>query len=654
MILVLAFLPLLTTNASDADPTAVGEILQETSTIQKVLWSVVTTVFGTMVYYAGMLLNAGITDYVVGFGNQFNNIGIGFAVNNLWVIMRDFFNLLFIFGLVYIGFQMILKSGDIQPKKMLVHIILAALLVNFSLFFVKAIVDLSNIAATQVANAFPDGTVDGDIGISDAFLNIFGLQGTFDTGGAAGLEAIAAGGGWAYIIFSMILFIIAAFVFAVGGILLIIRFIVLNLYMILSPVMFLGWVFPAMSSYSQMYWKGFLGRAFFAPAYILMLYFAFVVLDSFSALQGQPQYTDLFKDGATVSQAFGTTLPFFFITAGFLIVAVIVAQKMGADGADYAISLGRSGIQRAKRGTTRVVVGGAKSSFNRTVGYGASMAVNSDRFKKVAANSKLGEYAWRGTRGVASGYEKRQKEKTKSTMQLAKDLGTINTRDENNNRLAETQNKIEDNQKHKDFMKGYNKTQDDIKNNQNNLKQLRNQLEEADDADKSAIQDAITATEKDLKTKQVGFTKLTKEKNELEDRIESTIKFERQIDLTNRKKKEADRFNLKKYVAGGGATGLGAGGAVAYEAGAGAVAGGVMLVAPTAVGAIGVKSLSRDAEKAHKELLKTYGSDGYVAMKKEKNVSAAKIQKQAEKELLDSEDSGEVSKSDNEDNKQTT
>ena len=66
------------------------------------MWSMVVTVFGTFMAMGGNLLDWSIELFVIGFGDNFTDTGVGGAVENLWVIVRDLFNLTFIFGLVYL------------------------------------------------------------------------------------------------------------------------------------------------------------------------------------------------------------------------------------------------------------------------------------------------------------------------------------------------------------------------------------------------------------------------------------------------------------------------------------------------------------------------------------------------------------------------
>lgn len=327
--------------------------------LEQVLWVVVNVLFGWLVWVGGMLLDLSINEYVIGFGDMYvsGTSGLGNTIDRLWVVVRDIFNLTFIFGLVFIGLRMIFDSSNSSTRKMLVYLIMAALLVNFSLFITKFVIDFSNIAAAQLATAFQVGGT-GDAQVSSRFMDLMGLSHILDAAGS--FENMRNGSGMGYILGTMILYIIAAFVFLGGGLLLMIRFAVLNIYMVLSPLMFIGWVFPAAAGVTREYWKGFLGRAFFAPAYLLMLYLAQSVLVNFSLTRnGSDGLADLFGNAAP--QSFAEVVPPFILTSVFLIAALVVAQKMGANGADGVISVGRSMTGKAKKSAmfASAYVGGA-------------------------------------------------------------------------------------------------------------------------------------------------------------------------------------------------------------------------------------------------------------------------------------------------------
>ena len=346
LILVFLFIIAPDITLAETAPTAEQDKIGS-SWYESILWSFVNGFFGLLVWLAGMLLNFSIGQFVVGFGDLFKSQGLGFAVDHLWSLVRDIFNLTFIFGLVYIGFKLILRQDDSSARQMLVYIILAALLVNFSLFFAKAVVDFSNIAATQVAQAFYNGST-GNYEVADQFMNVLGLSDIWQTNGV-NLQNLASNkaGGISYIFGTMILFIITAFVFFAGALMLLVRFVQLNIYLILSPVMFLGWVFPNLGGYAKEYWNGFLKKAFFAPAYLLMLYFAYYILKEFNGLiSGQnSSFAGVFTGNG--ASDFNSTIPYFFMTCIFLLAAVVVAEKMGGDAAKWVVSASKSTMKLA-------------------------------------------------------------------------------------------------------------------------------------------------------------------------------------------------------------------------------------------------------------------------------------------------------------------
>ncbi len=85
---------------------------------------------------------------------------IGYA----WGIVRDFANIFFIFILLFIAVSLILglEIGHANPKKMLISVIIIAILLNFSMFFTKIIIDSSNILARLFYSQIVVTGKDGD------------------------------------------------------------------------------------------------------------------------------------------------------------------------------------------------------------------------------------------------------------------------------------------------------------------------------------------------------------------------------------------------------------------------------------------------------------------------------------------------------------
>ncbi|NCO61848.1 hypothetical protein GW879_00120, partial [Candidatus Kaiserbacteria bacterium] len=281
---------------------------EDTSTIGEIIYGFVLKYYGGFMGLFGSFFDYSVNDFIIGFGDKFKNSGIGFQINKSWGLVRDIFNLTFIFGLVYIGFQMILGSGN-SAKSALAHLISAALLVNFSLYITKFVIDFSNLAAAEIFKAFSGQ------GIGTSFINMLGFSNVLNFNAPAG-ENIA----WMYIFGLATLLTVMIYVFATAAIMITIRFVVLNIYMVASPIMFLGLVFPSMAGYSQKYWGGFLRQAFFAPALIFMLYLSYNVTRGYSGLM-QASGTELGKIFTPASHPDAPAVFTFFVLTIVFILA---------------------------------------------------------------------------------------------------------------------------------------------------------------------------------------------------------------------------------------------------------------------------------------------------------------------------------------------
>ncbi|MDE2116831.1 MAG: hypothetical protein KGI79_03070, partial [Patescibacteria group bacterium] len=117
------------------------------SSISSVLVSlyeiIVLPIAAFVLYLVGMLMDSAITLSI----NTAYIFSLSPAVNLGWVIIRDIANICFIFILIYISITTIVQgtNANFGIKNMLTKVIIAAILINFSLFFTKVIVDVSNV-----------------------------------------------------------------------------------------------------------------------------------------------------------------------------------------------------------------------------------------------------------------------------------------------------------------------------------------------------------------------------------------------------------------------------------------------------------------------------------------------------------------------------
>ena len=524
-----------------------------TAPVQTILWNLVVSFFGMLVYIGAAILDFGIDRFVLGFGGTFNNSGIGVAVNNTWGIIRDFVNLFFIFGLVYIGLKMILDSDNSNTRRWLVNLIMAALLVNFSLLATKLVVDFSNQVSAEIAVAGLGAKADGngkyESNVGEMLMKRMGLTTAFNKGQPSG-------SGYGYIFGTAILFMISAFVFGAGGILLIVRFAILNLFLVLSPIMFASWILPGLKDTMDRYWQEFLKRCFFAPVYLTFIYFSFQII---GGLQRSVQSngsggtrTDLANPnyagalGADPTQAVQDstlgTMPFFFLICTFMILSLVAASKLGADGGKLALKTGKDWGNKAQKWTRRgagtATLGATASLGRNTLGrYGNKLSNDGDlklraqqggiSGMKARAALATGRYAAGASfdarqvagagkalgigEGTAGGYKKRIDEDAKKAKKYATDLGTVDIDSEAGKaRVAAEQKRIEDEAKEKADMATGSKAAFD------ESIRVGGDVFDKETAGQKA---ALAKDEDDLRIGNTDKTLTTKEREELETKI---------------------------------------------------------------------------------------------------------------------------------------
>lgn len=310
------------------------------ATVGKLLLGIAKLIFwvsGIFMMTMGVLLDYALQQTIT--SELYNNLKM---VNTGWMVMRDIANMFFIFILLYIAITTILGLSGHSTKTMLRNVILAALLINFSLFFTKVIIDAGNIIAVGFWNnmgvqkiTLTDGTQkEAPTGPSAALRKSFDIQtvvSAVDTGDNMMTATVFAGG-------SILLFIIG-FVFLAGAIMMIVRTITLLFLMILSPFGFIGLVIPKTSGFAHKWWDRLINESILAPVFLGMLYIVIQIV----SLGGLNILTSGSKEGATFAGLFTgkfssiAILYSFFLICGLTIGSLKVAQSVAGDTAKVGI-----------------------------------------------------------------------------------------------------------------------------------------------------------------------------------------------------------------------------------------------------------------------------------------------------------------------------
>ncbi len=196
------------------------------------------------------------------------------AIQVGWTAVRDFSNMFFIFILLYIAIITILGMAKSSTKTLVAHVIISALLINFSLFFTQVVIDAGNILALGFWNKMitQQGTVSGP-SASAFFMEGFRVQTEFDSvtdGTGAKVKITKSTEIMIYLGGAAVSFV-AGYVFLAGAVMMIIRSVTLMILMITSPFAFLSFGLPKRGEFWGKWTGQLVGATFMAPAFIFML-----------------------------------------------------------------------------------------------------------------------------------------------------------------------------------------------------------------------------------------------------------------------------------------------------------------------------------------------------------------------------------------------
>lgn len=343
----------------------------------------------TMAHIMDWSISVSIDSQVIA-NAQFVNIG--------WTAVRDFANMFFIFGLLYIAIQTILGLSGGGTKRALVHFVIAALLINFSLFMTEIVIDAGNILAVSIWSKIK--TQQGPITLSGASSKILGgldLQTLFASN--QDLTFKSKEGSYSYgkmfLIYSggAAFMFIAGYVFLAGALMMITRIVMLFLLMIFSPFAFMSYGLPKLEQYWDKWVDKLLKQVFVAPFFIFMLYLNAVVVDKFDlfAISGSKGQT--FFGAFTGSGEYQIIFNFVLMIA-FLIASLHIAESYAGEVGSHARGWAKSASRWAGGVATGAAVSGGAWAMRQGLGKIGMMGKDNAKLHEMAAQK-----GWRGMVG---------------------------------------------------------------------------------------------------------------------------------------------------------------------------------------------------------------------------------------------------------------
>jgi hypothetical protein len=280
-----------------------------------------------------------------------------------WQIVRDIANLGFVLVIIIMAVATIIRVDEAYgAKKLLPKLIAAAILINFSLAIAGVFINFSH-TLTNYFFAPIAGSQAGSSGwkaknVVNAIGGAFQPQALFtepaepsplnpedQVGAMEGISMTLLMNG-AAMAFTTIFTLIAAFVMFTFGLLLLVRFVYLSFLLIIVPIVWLFWVFPALSGQYSKWWSNFLNWVFFAPAAAFFFYVALVSINELSSGTNALKPTDFFSGGdmlVPIMMQGGKMI----LLAAFLIGGLMMAQSMGGSMASSTVGFS----QKMRKGT---------------------------------------------------------------------------------------------------------------------------------------------------------------------------------------------------------------------------------------------------------------------------------------------------------------
>ena len=304
--------------------------------ISSVISSMFGAVFGVIIY-----LEAQIIDYLLSPTN-FPITG-ALIVKIGWGITRDLANMFFILILLIISFATVLRIKSLAISQLWWKVVVAALLINFSLVIAGFVIDFANILTNFfVKQAIGGGgvvTITTKMMSAMQILNFYNPappEGIINGATQFGASAIAA---FAGIILTLIGLLVTIFVFGAAMIFLVARLIHLWILLVFAPIVWMLWILPATSSYFSQWWNKFIHWTFFAPIFAFMMFLSLSIFDNTGKLQEHigpvalPANWTKAEAGITTA-AMPAAIFQFILAIGLMFGSLIVAQKFGVYGAD--------------------------------------------------------------------------------------------------------------------------------------------------------------------------------------------------------------------------------------------------------------------------------------------------------------------------------
>ncbi len=388
--------------------------------IQNVVVSGVYTLIQTILASLGKILlgffslilgiSAGILNFTINYTivDLKKNLDTITAINTTWATIRDLINLSFIFILLFASIRTVL--GLESPGKIIKNIVLAAIFINFSMFFARIMVDASNSVTLFFYDRLTDDSSTSSLvgnlknnranSLVNAYVGPLKLQGIYGAANPLNAEAGKVEGSavdnstiFTVGILGSIMLALVAFVFFTISFMFIIRYTALILLLIFAPFGFVSKDLPIIGDYSEQWWTTLKSQLFFPPVFMILTWVTLNVIAGISTHTKGTLRAALSAAGGNApgQDDYGLLLNFIVIMT-LIIMSLLVSIETASKGSQ---ALGGF-YKKASKWAGGAMFGTAAFMGRKSIGKVGAIAAGSEGLKNLAANSRVGRLALMG------------------------------------------------------------------------------------------------------------------------------------------------------------------------------------------------------------------------------------------------------------------
>ncbi len=353
-----------------------------------------------------------------------------------WTTFRDLANLGFVLGIIIIAIATILRIKSYQAQSILWKLVVAALIVNFSLMIGGAIIKVSDVFSNSflqditlnqnIANRNDPAQVSDKVSMmileNSKVSSVLTSNSTVMNVASKDLQGDIQNIGDVINLFIQILVaVFVSFVLLVMAIMFLLRYFYISFLLILAPGAWLLWIFPSAYRFWRDWWTHFLKWVFFAPLMLLFVKLSMIMMSNssslgFTGLSGSPDQTG----GVHGFDAIMLTL----MSGAILIGGLKISQSLGMAGSSFI-------LKQANKATSKAQ-GWAKNKTTRGAArVGRPMITPVKKGAQWAANTRVGRFLGAGAvaRGLTRGETSVRKKETEYREERRRMYAALNPED---------------------------------------------------------------------------------------------------------------------------------------------------------------------------------------------------------------------------------